>query len=183
MNPFFAKKANPLSKKSEPILQNEPIRILYPSHRLLTKRPLKNGLFSFYFRTVLERVRVPFESHSREPAPSQVFGLAHLSTLKNAQFCTLPIDFLPGFALCYLNFFTQFCTPPLNFLPGFAHYPSFFYSVLHTTPRFFTRFCTLQIAVFSFNLCKNCIITVQKLHLPRAKTAHINYSNKLKYKL
>ena len=103
--------------------------------------------------------------------------------IKITQFCTLPLDFLPDFALCYLNFFTQFCTLPFNFLPGFAHYPSFFYSVLHTTPRFFTRFCTLPIAVFSFPRCKNCIITVQKLHLPRAKTAHRNYSNKLKYKL
>ena len=30
LNPFFAKKVNPFSIKSEPILQNEPIRILYP---------------------------------------------------------------------------------------------------------------------------------------------------------
>ena len=33
LNPFFAKKVNPFSKKSEPILQNEPIRILYPFRR------------------------------------------------------------------------------------------------------------------------------------------------------
>ena len=36
LNPFFAKKVNPFSIKSEPILQNEPIRILYPFHSPFT---------------------------------------------------------------------------------------------------------------------------------------------------
>ena len=38
LNPFFAKKVNPFSIKSEPILQNEPIRILYPFVQLLTEK-------------------------------------------------------------------------------------------------------------------------------------------------
>ena len=37
LNPFFAKKVNPFSIKSEPILQNEPIRILYPFRSPFTK--------------------------------------------------------------------------------------------------------------------------------------------------
>ena len=36
--PIFCKKVNPFSKKSEPILQNEPIRILYPFHSPFTNK-------------------------------------------------------------------------------------------------------------------------------------------------
>ena len=43
--PIFAKKVNPFSIKSEPILQNEPIRILYPFRSPFTK-PLENQVFS-----------------------------------------------------------------------------------------------------------------------------------------
>ena len=38
LNPFFAKKVNLFSIKSEPILQNEPIRILYPFRSPFTKQ-------------------------------------------------------------------------------------------------------------------------------------------------
>ena len=38
LNPFFAKKVNPFSIKSEPILQNEPIRILDPFRSPFTKQ-------------------------------------------------------------------------------------------------------------------------------------------------
>ena len=44
---FLLLKLNPFSKKSEPVLQNEPIRILYPFHRLLTKG--QNGQTSPFF--------------------------------------------------------------------------------------------------------------------------------------
>ena len=47
LNPFFAKKVNPFSIKSEPILQNEPIRILYPFRRLLTNK--SNRIFAVAF--------------------------------------------------------------------------------------------------------------------------------------
>ena len=59
LNPFFAKKVNPFSKKSELILQNEPIRILYPFRRLLTKKRKQTlCLLSFFVRIgIFEFVR------------------------------------------------------------------------------------------------------------------------------
>ena len=40
---------NPFSKKSEPILQNEPIRILYPFHSPFTKNTAEKNTFSAVF--------------------------------------------------------------------------------------------------------------------------------------
>ena len=48
LNPFFAKKVNPFSIKSEPILQNEPIRILYPFRSPFTKKA------EYHFSVVLD---------------------------------------------------------------------------------------------------------------------------------
>ena len=48
--PNFCKKVNPFSIKSEPILQNEPIRILYPFRSPFPRsqsKPLRFGLGSF----------------------------------------------------------------------------------------------------------------------------------------
>ena len=59
LNPFFPKKVNPFSIKSEPILQNEPIRILYPFHQLLTniKRMGKRLSALFLIRKAKEKSR------------------------------------------------------------------------------------------------------------------------------
>ena len=44
---YLSLKLNPFSKKSEPILQNEPIRILYPFRSPFTKRKVAQAAFSF----------------------------------------------------------------------------------------------------------------------------------------
>ena len=51
--PVFCKKVNPFSKKSEPILQNEPIRILYPFRSSFTKKGLSQML-------IIKRMAQPF---------------------------------------------------------------------------------------------------------------------------
>ena len=59
LNPFFAKKVNQFSIKSEPILQNEPIRILYPFIQLPTGKNsgLNTILSSFnYIRSLQSRM-------------------------------------------------------------------------------------------------------------------------------
>ena len=62
LNPFFAKKVNPFSIKSEPILQNEPIRILYPFRSPFTDRNNTNpeqSRFVFFFTRDYFGIQIP----------------------------------------------------------------------------------------------------------------------------
>ena len=51
---YLSLKLNPFSKKSEPILQNEPIRILYPFRSPFTKKKQVQKVLAF----LLLRIKV-----------------------------------------------------------------------------------------------------------------------------